>query len=250
MLAIVFIFGLVVGSFTNVLISRFENLQTAVTGRSACPHCHHSLAWYDLIPVISFLLLGARCRYCKKPISWQYPLIELLVACLAVLCYQSYGLSVAAAMLFGVFVLLTAIAVIDYYHLVIPDLYVLPAIVLALLFSLTKPGGLSLQLLWGVLLAGGSLALLVIISREQWMGSGDIGLGVLIGLLGGLTGGAIGLVLAFVLGSLVGILLILSRRKSMKDMIPFGPFLVVGAYVAALWGAQIMNWYLVQIGYY
>lgn len=251
MTAIIAIFGLLLGSFANVLIARFETLKTVVNSRSACPQCDHQLAWYDLVPVISFLLLGAKCRYCRKPISWQYPVIELLSAALAVTLYWRFGLSYDALLLFVILELLLIIAVIDLYHFVVPDVYMFPVVALSLLYALTQNQPLSLQsIAGGMALAGGLLAILSLGSKERWMGSGDIGLGVAMGLLSGFGGTIIGLMLAFFSGSLVGGILLGLRIKTLKSAIPFGPFLVAATVVSSLWGQQIMGWYLDRIGYF
>lgn len=251
MAVIVAIFGLLLGSFANVLIARFEKLGTVVNSRSACPHCDHQLTWYDLVPVLSFVLLGAKCRYCRKSISWQYPIIELLTAALAVVLYWQLGLSYSSVLLFVIFELLLIIAVIDLYHFVIPDAYMFPAIALSLLYALTQSQPLTLASIGGGLaLGGGLLALLSFGSKERWMGSGDIGLGVAMGLLSGFAGTAIGLMLAFFSGSLVGGILLGLRMKTLKSALPFGPFLVVATVVSGLWGQQIMGWYLNRIGYF
>lgn len=244
------IIGLVFGSFGNVLIARYDRLDTIATTRSECPHCQHLLAWYDLVPVLSFLCLAGKCRYCRKPISWQYPIVELIATFLAIQSYLRFGASLTAAAYFAVFLLLLAIAIIDLCFFVIPDAYVFPALMLAFLLSFLVVDPQIIQPAWGVLLTGGSLLLMVLVSNERWMGAGDVGLGVLMGLLGGLRGGFVGLVLAFVVGSLVGLVLIALKRKSMKDMVPFGPFLALATYVAALWGNQIMNAYLAWIRFY
>jgi leader peptidase (prepilin peptidase)/N-methyltransferase len=248
---IVAIFGLLFGSFANVLIARYETLGTVVNSRSACPNCDHQLAWYDLVPVLSFLLLGAKCRYCKKPISWQYPIIELLTALLAVLLYWQLGLSYSSVLLFVILELLVIIAVIDLYHFVIPDIYMFPVIALSLLYALTQnqPRALS-SIAGGAAMGGGLLAVLSLGSKERWMGSGDIGLGVAMGLLSGFAGTAIGLAVAFFSGSLIGGLLLGLRIKTLKSAIPFGPFLVAATVVSSLWGQQIMGWYLNRIGYF
>lgn len=242
--------GIMVGSFLNVLIGRYDELATIVNSRSRCPHCRQTIAWYDLVPVLSFGLLGGRCRNCRQPISWQYPIVELLTAGLAIHLYSFYGLTAATFVLFPLFALLLVIAVIDIREYLIPDHYMFPVILLAIIAAFTLPQFQDRLPFWGALLGGGTLAFLVGISRERWMGAGDIGLGIVMGLLGGWLGTAVGLVLAFVVGALVGLLFLIFRRKKLGDMVPFGPFLVLGTYVATLWGGMIAEWYLELVHFY
>ncbi len=249
-LGLVGLIGLAIGSFLNVLISRYQQLETVLYTRSHCSSCQKDIAWYDLVPLLSFVILRARCRHCQEKISWQYPLIELLGAALLLACYLLLGLSPHSIILVSIFYLLLAVAVIDLRHWVIPDALTLPAVLLSFLAIFLTNQGPSFSPVWGALLAGGLLAFFVVASREQWMGAGDISLGVIMGLLGGLNGAIIGLIIAFVLGSLVGLILILFKRKTGKDRIPFGPFLVLGIGVAALWGEPLMNWYLRAVSYY
>ncbi len=242
--------GLVIGSFLNVLIARSHNLISIVTGRSNCPHCHKNIAWYDLLPVLSFIFLAGRCRSCRKPISWQYPIIELLTALLGLHLYLRFGLSWLGLGYFVIFSLVLVISVVDIYHYEIPDQFMLPALFLAfILFAFNRPE-IAQSVLWGVLLAGGGLAILVLVSKERWMGAGDIGFGLLLGLLAGFLGSVVGLVIAFFAGALLGLGLLLFRRRGLKDMIPFGPFLAVGCYVATLYGYDWAMAYLRFIHYY
>lgn len=247
---IIGLFGLLIGSFLNVLIGRYRELETVVATRSHCPHCRKDIPWYDLVPLLSFVLLRARCRYCDEKISWQYPLVELLTALLAVHLFIVFGWSWLTIAYFAIFALLLAVAVIDSRDLVVPDEYVWPAILLAIIVSALRPYEIDPQTFWGVLLAGGGLAVLVVGSRGRWMGAGDIGLGIILGLLGGFLGSVVGLISAFILGSVVGLVLMAIRRKRLKDMIPFGPFLLVGTYIATIWGQNLAQWYLELVHFY
>lgn len=242
--------GLVVGSFLNVLIARYQELQTIIATRSHCPKCLKQIAWYDLVPLLSFALLRFRCRYCHERISWQYPLVELLSAAAFVHVYSLFGFSWWTVLYAAIFSLLLATSAVDWREKIIPDEFIAPAILLSLIVAVTRPTDTANLLMWGVLLAGGGLALLVIVSRERWMGSGDIGLGIIIGLLGGWLGAAVGLVVAFVTGSIVGLILMLLGRKGPKDSIPFGPFLLIGAYLAAFYGQSLALSYLTLVRFY
>ncbi len=243
---VVLLAGLVVGSFLNVLIARFEDLSSIITGRSHCPHCKKTIAWYDLIPILSYIFLIGRCRHCCKPISSQYPIVEALSAIIALHLYWVFGPHWVTLAYYIVFALLLVIAVIDLQESLIPDSYSLPAILVA--FGIVAFTGTAVaEAMWAVLIAGGSLAALVVSSREQWMGMGDITLGIILGLLAGLLGSLVGLAIAFIGGAVVSLLLMLYRRKRLTDMIPFGPFLVVAIYLATIWGNSWANAYLTAI---
>ena len=248
---LVIVFGLAVGSFLNVLILRFDDLKTILRVRSHCPKCKKALKWSDLVPFFSWLYLGARCRYCKKPISYQYPIVEGLTAILFALIYWQAGLSWAGLLLAIIVSILIVIATYDILHLEIPDILTYLGILFALgllLLNLVAAGQLSWENLipygYAIITASGFLGFLVILSRGKWMGSGDILLGVLMGILLGMPSVLVGLFLAFVFGSIVGLALIAAKKKTLKDAVPFGPFLVAGTIIALFWGDKLINWYL------
>lgn len=244
MVILVGLIGLMIGSFLNVLIARSSELESVIDTRSHCPHCKKDIAVYDLVPLLSFVLLQGKCRYCKKKISWQYPIVEGLTAGTAIHLFITFGLNPLSLCLFGIFCLLLVVTAVDMTSYGIPDIFVLPAIILAFILAFSKPVS---QPFWGVLLSGGGIAFLSLASRERWMGTGDIGLGLIMGLLGGLTGAAIGLGVAFIAGALVGLLVVFLKRKRLKDMLPFGPFLALGTYVATFWG-EPLTWYTRSFG--
>ncbi len=248
-LLIVVLIGLAIGSFLNVLIARYEELETVIATRSHCPHCKKTIAAYDLIPLLSFVLLLGRCRYCKEKISWQYPLVELLTALVAGQLFLTHGFSILTFLLFATFALLIVIAVIDLRNYVVPDEFMLPAVGLALIARFINSETATASSL-SVLVGGGILAILVFAGRGRWMGFGDIGLGVVLGLLTGLLSTVTGLVIAFFAGSIVGLSLLMRQRKTLKETIPFGPYLVFGTYIATIWGDYLTAWYLKTIGYY
>jgi leader peptidase (prepilin peptidase)/N-methyltransferase len=250
MMILVGVAGLMIGSFLNVLIARYKELETVVYTRSHCAKCKKIIAWYDLVPLLSFVLLKARCRYCNETISWQYPVVELITALVMVNLFLFYGLSSLFFVYVVIFSLLIVIARIDMIDGVVPDAFMLPAILFGLVAAFLPSNHQSIQPFWGVAVAGGSLTAIVLLSRERWMGAGDIGLGILLGLLAGFLGSLVGLVVAFVGGSIVGLLMIAIRQKTLKQAIPFGPFLVIAIYVSANYGNEIANWYLTTIHFY
>lgn len=220
----VFIFGLIIGSFLNCLIYYLEGGRKVLTGRSFCPHCQHVLSWPDLIPVLSFLFLHGKCRYCSKRISWQYPLVELSTGILFVLIFNLFGGWLYLAYLFIVSSLLVVIFVYDLKKYLISDKIIVPLIVLTLIFNWSN-------IVFG-LVAGLFFWLIHYISKGRGMGFGDVKLALFLGLFLGWPGILIALVVAFFVGAFIGIMLIISGKKGLKSEIPFGPFLVLGAFTA------------------
>ena len=248
---LVIFLGLAVGSFLNVIILRFDELKTIWRVRSHCVKCKKEIRWYDLVPFFSYFILGGKCRDCKKPISYQYPIVEGLTAVLFACIYYHYGLSWLALILSVIIAILIVIAVYDIIHLEIPDVLTYLGIFFALGFTFLKlyqTNSLALENLipygYAILAAGGFLGFLVILSREKWMGAGDILLGALMGILLGMPNVLVGLFFAFVLGSIVGLILVFAKKKTLKDAVPFGPFLVIGTFIALFWGEKLVNWYL------
>jgi len=240
-----FLLGLFVGSFLNVVIYRFKIKKSILTPRSFCPACHHNLAWYDLVPVLSFVLLFGKCRYCRKKISWQYPLVELSSGILFTFFYLKAG-DLNSALLFNLFFvsIFVVVFVYDLKHYLILDKVIVVGATVAVIASifLGKPD--FPRAILGSLSAGGFFALLVLISRGRWMGGGDVKLGFLIGLIIGWPSVLVALFLAFLSGSIVGILLIAFKKKTLKSAVPFGTFLAVATIVVMLLGDRILDWYL------
>ncbi len=242
-----FILGLIIGSFLNVVIFRF-NSGRSFKGRSGCMTCQNQLSWYELFPVLSFLFLGGRCKNCKAKISIQYPLVELasgLIFALLFLKFQdlffvdTFVFSISYAYYVTMFSILLVIAVYDLRHKIIPDM-------LSLIFAIITFVGLFffndyglyphiptvLEFLSGALLAL-PFAFIWLISRGAWMGLGDAKLAVGLGWLIGYSRILSGAVMAFWSGAIIGLVLIIfSKKHGMKSEIPFAPFLVLGALIA------------------
>lgn len=226
----VFILGAIIGSFLNALSFRYNTGRT-MAGRSRCMHCGHSLAAVDLVPIVSFLNLRGRCRYCDARLSLQYPLVEGASAFLALLVFLTHPETLA--FFFWLLVWETALFIIiyDLRHQVIPWICSIVLIVLALFYLLTHYLGIA-HAAAGPLLAL-PLLLISFFSRGAWMGWGDGVLELSLGWLLGLSAGLTALVIGFWSGALVGIvLLVLSKRYTMKSEIPFAPFLILGAAVS------------------
>lgn len=242
--SIVFITGLILGSFLNVVIYRLKELETIVLTRSHCPECKAELKWYDLIPFLSFIMLKTKCRYCGKPISWQYPLVEFGTALMFVLIFWQFGNTLGAYFLMLITLFLIVIFVYDLLHSIIPDEMVYPAIIIALIYLVIGNMANFKLALISALIGGGFFIILYLLGKGKWMGFGDVKLGVLMGLLLPYPKILPALFIAFVLGTIVGLILIVFKKKTIKSEVPFGPFLIIGTYFAIFYGDKILNWYL------
>lgn len=254
---VAFVFGLIFGSFLNVVIVRYDEWLSIVKDRSHCPHCKQKLSWLDLIPLLSYLSLGGRCRYCQKPISWQYPVVEITTA---VLMAAGYSLIFTfndfelfrAIVVFAAYVVVVGALVTTFFHdlyeMLIPDSLAYILLIAAAVFSLfyfqnwqtTIIGGLA-----GVL----PIALLVYPSKGVWMGEGDVKIAAALGLLVGWPSALVFLITAFVSGGIFGALLLIIKVVKLKTAVPFAPFLIIGGLVALFWGPLLVEWYLGVIGY-
>ncbi len=242
--------GLIIGSFLNVIILRFDDLTTIFFGRSQCPHCQKTLVWYELIPVLSFILLRAKCSKCQKPISWQYPLVEAGTAIIFALIFWKFGLTnLETYFLMAISCVLIVALVYDMLNLEISDWLIIIAaglwiIYLAIsFFFFHAPYSMLLSSFYGALALGGFLGLMVLISKEKWMGAGDIGLGALLGAIIGWPLVLISSFFSFFLGAVVGIILMICKISKLKDQLPFAPFLILGLFITIFWGNQILTWY-------
>lgn len=264
------VLGMAVGSFVNVLIYRVPLKKSIVYPPSHCPYCNTPITWYDNIPLVSYFVLRAKCRACGEPISARYPIVEAVCGFMFVWAAHSYGLGVGPAqsvraLVAALFlVTLLALALIDLDHRILPDVIVLPwlavgavivgaeALLKVDILPLTRSTALApwpsapARAVTGLLLGGGLLFLLAVVYRGG-MGGGDIKLTAVLGLfLGPLV--LFNLFVGVLLGSATGLYLIAVRGANRKDMVPFGPFLVIGAYVTLLWGERIVEAYLRLVG--
>ncbi len=244
---IVFAIGLIIGSFLNCSIWRLYKNET-ILGRSYCPNCHQQIAWYDNIPVLSYIVLKAKCRSCHKHISWQYPLVELSTAILFLLAFLHDISSSQFALLLVrdwlLIVILTIVFVYDWRWQLIPMTVIWPMCLVFLALNL------FLGISWYVILISGAVAAIFflaqyLITRKRGLGEGDIWLGLLLGLsFPSLSQLMLILVLSYSAGALVGLVLILIKKESGKSKIALGPFLAFGAIITLIWGEKIISWYL------
>jgi len=244
------ILGLVVGSFLNVCIDRLPRNKSIAYPPSHCEACQHKLAVKDLIPLFSYLRLRGRCRYCQASIPRKLFWVELATGLIFALLYWHYGLSVELGVMAFYACLFTIIFVIDLEHGLILNKVVYPGMVVALLLALLPRPWLTQWIVTGVANAalGGAvgfviLFLIAIVSRGG-MGWGDVKLAALIGLATGFPLVFFSLIMGAILGGIVAVALMIAKKKTRRETIPFGPFLAVAAMITLLWGSNILNWYL------
>ncbi len=256
-LIFVFAFGAIVGSFLNVVILRF-NTGRGIGGRSGCSVCGAQLRWFELLPIVSFLIQRGRCRSCQSKLSWQYPLVELLTGALFVAVWYLFAPSVLFFMLYAtIWSLLVVMLVYDIHHKIIPDAFVYAFCALSLLTIFLRGDAT----LWGLLagpLCAAPFALLWLISRGAWMGFGDAKLALGIGWLLGLVPAFSALILSFWTGACISVGIMLWERLrtphsalsgahgrfTMKSEVPFAPFLILGTALVFFFDYDILAWLL------
>jgi leader peptidase (prepilin peptidase)/N-methyltransferase len=251
-LILIFIFGLIIGSFLNCVIWRLYKGESFVSGKSYCPHCRHSLGFWDLFPVLSYIFLRGKCRYCKGTISFQYPLIELITATLFSSVFIYLGSIISLGLFFWLTIIsfLIVIFVFDLKYFIIPDEVIYPAIFLSiawLLYSFFTGTISSHEMILSIFSSlGASLFFFLIwfFSKGTAMGFGDVKLALLIGLLLGFPNTIVALFLGFLLGAIIGSVMILLKKKGLKSEVPFAPFLVAGTIISFFFGSNIVSWYL------
>lgn len=258
------ILGLSLGSFVNALVWRLrqqsqghKNKELSVlSGRSMCPECKHILAWYDLLPVVSWISLAGKCRYCKKPIGYQYPLVELLTAALLTISFINwpYDWGLAAGVLFAtwtiIVTLLMALTLYDVKYMLLPNVLLKPLyVVVAAYFVLdsvvgnTNSGELVSGLI-GVVVLSGLFYGMFAVSDGKWIGGGDVKLVSALALLaGGIAESLLIVFLASLIGTMVSLPGIVGKRLKLTSRIPFGPMLILATLIVWLWGSDLLAWF-------
>ncbi|MCZ6490480.1 MAG: prepilin peptidase [Acidobacteria bacterium] len=267
--AFLFLFGLTIGSFLNVCIHRLPRGESIVSPRSRCPACNHPIAAYDNIPLFSYLLLQGRCRYCRVRISPLYFFVELATGLLFLFLFSIFGPTVLFAKYLVLGVLLLVLVVTDWQERLLPDLITFPGMALGLFFSQMVPVGdgsgfflarlagmeqirmmhaSSLDSVLGAALGGGSLYLLgevyFRLRHQEGMGLGDVKMMAMVGFFLGPRLTMLTILLGSVSGAILGLVFIVGFRKGTAYELPFGTFLGIAALVSAVWGKQILFWYL------
>ncbi len=277
-----FITGTVLGSLAKALADRSLK-NKSFWGRSYCPKCKHKLAWYDLFPIASYIFLKGRCRYCHKKIGTQYLLVEVIMGLLIAYLFNQSFFNFDLVFKTFFITILAILFLTDLKKMLIPDRIVKPAILIGAVslfavtiykigylyyyLSLTPVGQkllppyseyfyrhafLTAQPLIGSILMGfaigGFFWSLIIITRGKGMGGGDVKLGAFIGIMLGFPMAMLAIILSFLIGAIFSIGLLVAGRKHFGQVIPFGPFLVLGSLITLFWGSEILNWYL-HLGY-
>lgn len=278
-IVVLFLLGLCLGSFANALVwrvheqaveakkkkpnqKRLKDL-SVLKGRSMCPDCGHELKARDLVPVLSWLSTGGKCRYCGKKISAQYPLVEIATALAFVVSYLFWPLAdsgsrLAAAGSLSAFILwlpivtgLMALLVYDLKWYLLPNRIIYPlagvAGLLAIIQAATavSPFKAMVDTALAVIIGGGLFYVLFQVSKGKWIGGGDVKLGWLLGLIVATPGNALLMIfIAALFGTIVSLPLLINQKLKRTSVIPFGPFLIIGAFIAMLFGEQVIDWYL------
>ena len=243
----VFIFGLCIGSFLNVCIYRLPASQSISHPRSKCPECDKLIAFYDNIPIFSYLWLKGRCRHCGVKIGLRYPTVELLGGLFALASFLKFGLNIEALVYFAFIACLLVVTFIDLDHRIIPDVITLPGIPICFAVSFALPDITFKSALLGILVGGGSLFLVAwlysLLTKKEGMGGGDIKLLAMMGALVGWQGVLFTIFVSSLVGTLSGLAVMLQSRKGMKLAVPFGPFLSIGGITYIFFGTQLISWY-------
>lgn len=229
---LLFLFGLIIGSFLAALTYRFPKGISINKGRSFCPHCHETISWFDNIPLLSYLWLSGKCRVCKKKISIRYPIIEFSTGIIfALIGFNPFLLFVSSVLI--------SIFVVDYEHMIIPDDFVFIGLLGTFVYLLATP-----QIFYSNLLMGFVSSLfflgMYLITLGKGMGLGDVKLAILIGSILGLELSIIWLLSSFIVGGIIATILLVSKKANLKQKIAFGPFLIFGFFVAILFGNKLV----------
>ena len=250
--------GLCFGSFVNALVWRLHKGRDFVAERSECTHCHHVLAWYDLVPVLSWVALRGRCRYCHKKID-DSPIVELGVAVLFVVSYLFWPFTPWTTLTMSMFaiwlvslVILAALTLYDLKWQLLLDKLVFPLIGLGIVlgwlrfygYEVLGVVGALLQMIAGVAIISGLYLALHLISHGRWVGFGDVKLNVFIGLILGWQGALLALFMANLLGVIVVLPGLVMQKITPRSRIPFGPFLIAACIITLLFGRYIIDWYM------
>jgi leader peptidase (prepilin peptidase) / N-methyltransferase len=245
-------FGLIVGSFANVVVFRLPRGESLVWPGSRCPACRAPIRWYDNIPLLSYLALRGRCRACGQGISRRYPLVEALTAAVFVQSVLVFGVTLRAVASIVLATLLLIVFFIDLDHYIIPNKITYPGTVAGLVFTAALAGwrAAAAAALTGIALGAFFVLINALSARvlgEEGMGMGDAKLAVMIGAFLGWPIGMVAILLGVFAGGAIGIGLLALRLKGRREHIPFGPALAAGAAAALWWGPGLMHWYVSRL---
>ncbi len=248
-MALIFSFGACIGSFLNVCIYRLPRKKSIVFPGSFCTTCKTSIPFYLNIPIVSYIILKGKCRYCKTKISWRYPFVEALTGSAATALILKFGLTSAALFWFIFICVLITISFIDIDFQIIPDVISLPGIIIFASSAFFLPEMSLIKTITGILAGGGSLYLIAVlyclIRKQEGMGGGDIKLLAMIGAATGWKGVLFTTFTGSLLGTIAGIIImIITKTSDIKLKIPFGPYLSAGAVIYIFSGQKLIEWYL------
>lgn len=250
MVLIVALFGLALGSYLNVVIGRLRSGEKGFRRRSWCPECHRVLKPSELIPLVSFFVLGRRCKGCRKPISWQYPLVEFSVMALIIVSFYvrgGAGGALGTNWLYFVRDIVFVMALVTVFIIDLRDMLVFDSVTLTAAgigFLMNWYLGTSFtNLLLAVAVGAGFFLFQYVVSGGRWVGGGDIRIGIMMGAMLGFPGVVAALLIAYIIGSLTALGLIAARKTSWKSQMPFGTFLAVATAIVLFFGGAIWMWY-------
>ena len=240
---IIFLLGLIIGSFLNVVIYRIPLKKSIIFPYSYCPYCETELPYYDLIPLISYFVNKGKCRYCNENISIQYPIVELLTALLFLLTFLKYGLNSEFIIFLLLISSLIIVSFIDFKHQIIPNEITFTFIPLGLILSLFFNHISFINSMLGLIIPAGVLLFIAFIYKKG-MGIGDVKLIGMIGVFIGWKYALISIFIGALLGSIYGIFMMVTNNMIRKTQIPFCPFISTGAIIMILYGNNLINWYI------
>src|SRR6056297_3790261 len=240
---IIFISGLIIGSFLNVVIYRLPLKESIIFPSSHCPECGTKLKYSDLIPVLSYLSTKGKCRYCGEKIPIRYPIVELITALLFLLTFLKYGLNTEFIIFSVLIATLIVVSFIDIKHQIIPNEITFSFIPLGIILSLIFNHITVLNSLLGFIIPAGLLLLIALIYKKG-MGIGDVKLIGMIGVFIGWKYALISIFIGALIGSIYGIYMMLTDQMTRKTRIPFGPFISLGAVLMVLYGNILIDWYI------
>jgi leader peptidase (prepilin peptidase)/N-methyltransferase len=242
-----FCYGLIAGSFLNVCIHRLPKKQSVVSPRSHCPQCNKLIAWYDNIPLLSFIMLRGKCRHCGASISYIYPLVEFTTAFFFLIMYLKWGLTFQLLIDLIFICLLLLLLFIDLLHYLLPNSITLPGIVLGFGLSFINQRISWLESLIGLLIGGGILLVISLfysyVKKKEGMGMGDVKMLAMLGAFLGWKLCLLTLILASIIGTILGIIVILKSKEGLMKQLPFGSFLALAALITLFWGQGIISSY-------
>lgn len=246
MICFIMIYSLLIGSFLNVCIYRIPRGESIVCPPSHCTNCHHRLSRIELLPITSYLFLKGRCRHCNTSISIRYPVIEAFTCCIITILYIKFGLTLTFFKYAVLMMLLIIVSFIDYDYTIIPDEMIIFGLIAGSLF-LFSDVKLSINNALIGMIVGGGIFLIIAIGSHGAVGGGDIKLMAVLGLFLGWKMILFVILASFIIGAAASTILLILKIKSRKDMIPFAPFIGTAAYIAILYGNQMLQWYIENI---